>query len=89
MITSQDLEDLNLLKVLQQSGEWREFKELREQIRRSFSHVFELTENLYSLSRAFMEGMHQLRELIQKEDEIKEKILKNIEKNLINRGKSS
>ena len=81
MITNQDLEDLKLLKILQDSKDWGEYKELKEHFNRSFNQLFEMVEKHYYLAEQMMRGIHEIRDIIKKEEEITKKILKTIENN--------
>ena len=76
MIRNQDLEDLILLKELQESGELEKIKQVREEFKHILDHILSLFEKLYELSRAFGDNLHQLRSLKDQEEKLKKEILK-------------
>ena len=76
MITSQDLEDLKLLKEFQESGVMEELKELRREFKGRLKDTLRLFKDLYHLCDTIGNNLHSLEEVIEKEEKLKSEILK-------------
>jgi hypothetical protein len=75
MITEKDLDDLKLLKILQESGDLEQYKELKEILKRCIADLIDVAKALQSRSNALMEGVHYINELIGRQEELERNIL--------------
>jgi hypothetical protein len=78
MITDQDLEDLKILKILQESGDLADYKDLKRELNHSIERLHSISRELRSLTGGFMEELDRIREIQGREEEIVSQILEKV-----------
>ncbi len=79
MINEQDLEDLKLLKVLQKSEEWNEYKALKNDFSHTMEEVLSIINGFHSIMNDLMRAIQHLSDLTKRDEELRIEILKMIE----------